>query len=150
MGLVQFGPMLRPSPGPGVSEPDRGQQSKAGCFRSAIRYRNFDENVLGAGLRVFHKYIEISIVVECACIEQFELCLILAALPVLLDQLAVGKRCLGILVEVLHVGMRWRRVEIEVVLLHILAVITFISCQAKKSLFQDWIMLVPKSYGKAD
>jgi hypothetical protein len=49
------------------------------------------------------------------------------ALSVLLHQLRVGILGLGILVEIIHVGVRKRAGEIEIVFLHVLAVIAFIS-----------------------
>src|SRR5215469_15173188 len=45
--------------------------------------------------------------------------------------------------------MRWRAVEVEVVFLHILAVIPFTVGQTKKTLFENRIASVPESNGKA-
>jgi len=75
---------------------------------------------------------------------------VLAAAPVLLNQVRIGKRCLWVFVQVLHVGMRGRAVEIEVVLFDILAVIPFASRQPKQALFQDRIMFIPESDGEAE
>ena len=42
------------------------------------------------------------------------------------------------------------RVEVEVVLLHVLAVIALVARQAENPFFQDGVALVPQSQGKTD
>ena len=46
--------------------------------------------------------------------------------------------------------MRGRAVEVEVVFLHVLAVIAFVAGQAEDPFFQDGIALVPQSQGETD
>src|SRR5882672_3295942 len=46
--------------------------------------------------------------------------------------------------------MRGRRIEVEVVLLHVFAVVAFISCQAEQTLFEDGIAPVPKRQREAN
>ncbi|MCE3225410.1 MAG: hypothetical protein K0S58_3590, partial [Nitrospira sp.] len=46
--------------------------------------------------------------------------------------------------------MRRRRIEVEVVLLHILAVIAFVAGKSEDSFFQDRVFPVPQGQGKAD
>src|SRR5271163_3687126 len=46
--------------------------------------------------------------------------------------------------------MRRRRIQVEIALLHILAVIALRSGQPEEPLFQDWILPVPERYGKAE
>ena len=51
--------------------------------------------------------------------------------PVRLDQIVVGKRRLRILVQVLHVGMGGRAVEVEVVFFNVFAVVGLAVRQAE-------------------
>ena len=46
--------------------------------------------------------------------------------------------------------MRRRRIEVEVILLHVLAVIAFISRQAEQAFFQDGIAPIPQRQREAD
>src|SRR5262249_34897115 len=55
-----------------------------------------------------------------------------------------------ILVEVLHVRMGRRAVEVEVVLLHVLAVIAFAVGQPEEALLQDRIGSIPECQGEAE
>jgi hypothetical protein len=80
---------------------------------------------------VLDEYIEIAVVVEYAGVEQFELRLVLATSSVLFQQLTVREFRLRIFVEVLHIGVHRCRVEVEVVLLYILAVIPSFSVNPK-------------------
>ena len=81
--LVQLRPPLAPSPRPCVAEPHRRQQPKASRFRPTVRDRELDQDVFGVGLSVFDEHIEITIVVEYSCVQQFELRLVLATLSIL-------------------------------------------------------------------
>ena len=58
-------------------------------------------------------------------------------------KLAVRESSLRILVQKLHIRVRRRGVEIEVVLLYIFAMIAFAARQAEKPLFQDRILAIP-------
>ena len=49
-----------------------------------------------------------------------------------------------ILIEKFHVGVCWRRVEIPVELLNILAMITLMTGHTKESLFEDVVLVVPQ------
>src|SRR5262249_8036543 len=59
-------------------------------------------------------------------------------------------RRLGILVEILHVGMRRGGVEIEVVLLHVFAMVPFASGEPEEALFEDRIPAIPQGQGKTE
>src|SRR5206468_1523192 len=63
---------------------------------------------------------------------------------VLLYELGVGIGPLGILVEPLHVRVRREVVEVEVVLLDVLAVVGLGGDEAEKPLLQDGVALVPE------
>src|SRR5262249_21629440 len=68
---------------------------------------------------------------------------------VVLKEIPVGIGRLGVLVEVLHVRVRRRAVEVEVVFLDILAVVGLAVSQPKQALLQDRVLAVPQGHGKA-
>ena len=148
--LVQLGPPRRALPRTRCCETTLSAAGEAGGFRAAVRDRDLDQDVFGIGLGIFHEHIEVAIVVEYSGVEQFELRLVLSAPPVFFHQLTVGEFRLGILVQILHVGVRRRRVEVEVVFLHVLAVIALVAGQAEDPFFQDGIALVPQRQGETD
>ena len=113
-------------------------------FRTAIVHGDSDQHVFGIGLGVFDKHIEVAVVVEDARIQQLVLELFPGAARIGLHQIAIREFRLRILVEILHVGMRRRAVEIEVVLLDVLAVIAFAVGQSEQALFQDRVASVPQ------
>jgi len=98
--------------------------------------RDPDGQVGRVGLGVLHEDVEIAVVVEDACVEQLVFGVVDAA-PTVLDQLPVGVLPLRVLVEVLHVRVRRRVVEVEVILLDVLAVVRLAGHQAEEALFQD-------------
>ena len=80
---------------------------------------------------------------------QLVLELLTRAAAVGLDKVRVGELALRVLVEVLHVRVRGRAVEIEVVLLDVLAVVALAVGQAEQPLLQDGVALVPERQRKA-
>src|SRR5262249_9842284 len=72
------------------------------------------------------------------------------ATPILLDQLGVRELGLGILVEKPHVRMRRCRVEVVVVLLHVLAVVPLVAGEAEEPFLQNRIAAVPEREREAD
>ena len=72
------------------------------------------------------------------------------SLPVRLDQLVVGIGALRVLVEPLHVGVRRRGVEVEVVLLDVFAVVAFGVGQAEETLLENRIVAVPQRERKTE
>ena len=137
-------------PRPGIAEPERRHDTKPGRFRPAIVHGDADEDVFGAGLRVFHEHVEVPVVVEGAGIQQFVFELGPRSAPVRLDQVPVGILPLRVLVEILHVRVRGRAVDVEVVLLDVLAVIRLVVGEPEQALFQNRIPLVPQGQGKAE
>src|SRR5262245_5434488 len=73
-----------------------------------------------------------------------------AASAVGFDEVSVRVGRLGIFVEILHVRVGRRRVEVEVVFLHILAVVRLAIVEAEKSLFEDGILAVPQGQREAE
>ena len=84
-----------------------------------------------------------------ARIHQFVLELLPRPPAVRLHQVAIGKLPLRVLVQVLHVGVRRSAVDVEVVLLDILAMVALAVSEPEQALLQDGIPLVPQREGKA-
>src|SRR5262245_1929377 len=117
-------------------------------FGPAIDGANANPEVLGRRLGIFDEHVEIPALRERAGVEQLVLRLRLRAAPVRLYEVRVRVCPLRILVEVLHVRMRRSSVEVEVVLLDVLAVISLAIRQAEEALLQDRIASVPKGKGE--
>ena len=137
------------APRPGVAKPQCRQDAQPGRLRSAIVHGDADEHVFRTVLGVFHEHVEVPIIVEYAGIEQFVLELFPRSSPVGFDQVPVGIFALRVLVEVLHVRVRRRAVEVEVVLLDVLAVVALAVGEPEQALLQDRVALVPQRQRKA-
>ena len=137
-------PARRRSPGPRVAEPKVRQHVQRRGVGPAVVRRDPDRQVLRVGLGVLDEDIEVAIVLEYAGIEQLVLRVLSGAALVLLDELAVRKRRLRILVEQAHVGVGRRVVDVEIVFLHILAVIALVRVDAEQPLLQVRIAAVPE------
>ena len=95
--------------------------------------------------------VEVAVLVEDAGVDQFELAVLLAPRRRFSStSCAYGNSALRVLVEVLHVGVRRRAVEVEVVLLHVLAVVALVAGQAEEALLEDRVALVPQREREAD
>ena len=118
-------------------------------IRSAVVNSDLNQHVLWRGLGVLDEDIKIAVLIEHTGVEQFILKTAAPSLAALFDQISIGKRRLGILVQILHVRVRRRAVEIEVILLDILAVVAFAVGQPKQALFKNRVLFVPQGQGKA-
>ena len=113
--------------------------------------RDPHEDVVGRGLRVLDEDVEVAVLVEDAGVEQLELRLPpCRAARFSSTQPRVRELALRILVEHLHVRVRRRGVEVEVVLLHVLAVVALGAGQAEEALLQDRIAAVPERQREAE
>src|SRR5262249_13928622 len=117
--------------------------------RATIDSGNADEDVVGSGLGVLDEHIEVAVSIENARVQQLVLQGMPIALTVCLDELTIRKGCLRVLVEVLHVGMRGRRIEVEVVLLDVLPVIALATGEAEEPLFENRVPTIPQGERKA-
>ena len=120
------------------------------ALRSAVLDRDAHEQVVRARLRVFHEDVEVAVVVEDAGVEELPLGLGPPAPRVLLDEPCVGVLPLRVLVEGPQVGMGRRRVEVEVALLDVLAVVPLGPREAEEPLLEDGVALVPEGQGQAE
>src|SRR5437867_2506184 len=143
-------PLVRASPRPGVTEPERGQQMEDRRLGAPIGRGDPDEDVVGCGLRVLSGHVEVAVPVEEARVQELELRVMPAAAAVLLYEARVGIFGLGILVESLHVGVRRGRIEVEVALLHVLAVVSLRAPESEEALLEDRILAVPEREGETE
>ena len=98
-------------------------------------------------LGILHEDVEIAVLVKYAGIEQFVFHVVARAARFVAPDL-VGKRGLRILVQIFHVGVRRRAVEIKIVLFDILAMIAFAVGQAEESFLENRIFAVPERSAK--
>ena len=136
--------LRRRAPGPRIAKPKVRQDVERRGLGPAVVRRDPDRQVLRIGFGVLDEDVEVAIVVEDAGIEQLVLWTLSRAALVLLDQLAVGKRRLRVLVEETHVRVGRRVVDVEVVLLHVLAVVALVGVDPEEPLLQVRIALVPE------
>jgi hypothetical protein len=87
--------------------------------------------------------VPIAIVVEGVCVQNFKFWDIPSTSLTLMNQLFVREGPLRILVEEFHVGVCWRRVEVPVEFFDVLAMITLMTGNTKKTFFEDTILAVP-------
>jgi hypothetical protein len=137
-------------PRPRVAEPQRRQQAERSRLGAPIGHRDADQDVVAAGLRVLDGDVEVAVLVEDPGVEQLVLGLSAVATRVFGSQRLVRERRLRVLVQPLHVGVRRRGVEVEVVLLHVLAVIAVGAGHTEQPLLEDRVTLVPERDGEAE
>src|SRR5262245_40802798 len=142
-------PFMVPAPRPGIPNPKRRQHSAARRLRPADARRDADQHIVRRSLGVLHEQIEVTARIEDSRIQQLELGIGFSTAPILLAQLGIGERRLWILVEGFHEGVRGRGIEIEVALLHVLAMIALGAGQTEEALLEDRIAAVPQSQSKA-
>ncbi len=141
--------LVMATPDPGVPEPRLRQDVNGlGCV-AAVGDRDAREDVVGVGLGVLDLHVPMP-VVEDAGVVEFELGLLPGACAVLGEQSVVGKLGDGVLVECPHVGVRGRGVQVEVVLLDVLAVVALGTGEAEESFLEDGISAVPEGEGEAE
>ena len=139
-----------PAPRPGVAEPDRRQHADRRRLGPAVGHRDLHQQIFAVDLGVLDEHVEVAIAVEDAGVDQLVLGDRAVAAPILVDQVAVRERRLWILVEHPHEGVRRRRVEVEVVLLDVLAVVALVAGQAEQPLLQDRVAAVPQREAETD
>ncbi len=122
---------------------------QCGCLWPAIAHADLDQNVFRSLLGIFHEDVEVAVFVEDARVEQFIFHVAAIAPLVGLDQIAVGESRLRILVQILHVRVRGRAVEIEVVFLDVFAVVGLAVGQAEHAFLEDGIVAIPQRDAEA-
>ena len=121
-----------------------------GGLRPAVVDGDPDQDVVRAAFGVLEKDVEVPVVVEDARVDQ--LVLELRSRPPLVGfhQVPVRELPLRVLVEVLHVRVRGRRVDVEIALLDVLAVVPLAVGDPEEALLEDGVALVPQREGKAE
>src|SRR5262245_7374971 len=121
---------------------------KRRIFGPAIERFDPYADVLGRSFCVLDENVKVPIAVKHSGVQQ----LVFKPAPspplVLLDEVKIREFRLWVLVQILHVGMRRRVIEIEVVLLDVFTVIAFRRHKPEGTLLQDWIPSVPKRHSK--
>ena len=135
---------------PGVAKEERGKKVDLGRLRSPIGDGEADRDVVGRELGVLHADVEVAVAGKHPGVEQLVLRLVPRAVPVGPDQVVVGKRRLRVLVQILHVRVGRRRIEIEVVLLDVLPVIALAVRKTEQPLLEDRIATVPERDREAE
>ncbi len=138
-------------PGPGVPEP-QGRQQVQGCLVGAAVVRgDLDQQVVGTGLGVLDEHVEVAVLVEDAGVEEFvrSLEVTAPARPVGGLEVLVRELRLGVFVQVLHVRVGGCAVEVEVVLLDVLAVVSLGVGEAEHPLLEDRVAAVPQGEREA-
>jgi hypothetical protein len=107
------------------------------------------EDVFRALLGVLDEHVKVPVIVKYAGVEQLVFKLFPRPSPVRFDQIPVRVLPLRVLVEVLHVRVRRRAVEVEVILLDVLAMVRFAVGESEQAFFQNRIPLVPQRQSKA-
>ena len=121
-----------------------------GVDRAPVGHSDHGDQVFWAGLGVLHVHIEITVIGEHARVEQLVLEVVARPLPVGAHEVVVRVGRLGIFVEQVHVGVSRGVVDVEVILLHVLAVIALRIGEAKEPLLQDRVSAVPQRQGQAE
>ena len=119
-------------------------------FGPAIVDGNLHQEILGRRLRILDEHVEVAVVVEGPGVEQLVLEIMTPPPAVAVDEVLVREGALRILVQVLHVRMGWRRIEVEVVLLDVFAVVALAVGEAELTLLHDRIPAVPQRQRETD
>ena len=143
INLNERRPVAAGKPRPEIAIPERRQHIQFGRDGTSIVNRDLNENVLRRFLGILDEDVEVAVVVEDPRVDQFVFELALAAAPVPVHEVGIRERRLRIFVEILHVRVRRRAIQIEVVLLDVLAVITLAVGQAEKALLENGVRAVP-------
>jgi hypothetical protein len=115
-----------------------------GSRLAAVRDGDLDEQIFRRGFRVLDEHVEVTTAAEHAGVQELVFEIRARLLRVRVDEVRVGIGGLRILVQIFHVRVRRRRVEVEVVLLHVLAVIAFAVRETEETLLEDRILPVPE------
>jgi hypothetical protein len=129
-----------------------GQDVDRRRIRTPVHRRDPAQHVLLAPLRILDHHVEIPTLRKRRPhrVDQLVLRLIPTPTTVLLDERPVGVGHLRVLVEHLRVGVRRRRVEVEIVLLDVLAVVALVAGEPEEAFLEDRIVLVPEAEGEAE
>ncbi len=135
---------------PGVAEPELRHDVERSGLGPAVGGGDLDADVVRVVLGELHEDVPVAVLLEDSGVEQLVLELGLGATSVHRHQVAVGEGGLRILVEHLGVGVGRRAVEVEVVLLDVLAVVPLAVGEAEHPLLEDRVLAVPEAEREAE
>jgi hypothetical protein len=107
---------------PEIPEPKMGKYMDLCRPGPPVDHRNPHKDVIHIGFGIFNITIEIGIVVKSIRVQQFILRMVLGPL-VFFNQFSVGKFFMGVLVQILAIGMCWGRDLMKIEFLDIFPVI---------------------------
>ena len=139
-----------PIPRPCVPEPELRNEMQRRAIGAAIVSRDPEQQRVFALLGDLDDDVEIALIVEDPGVNQLELRFARSSAPVFFDELRVGERALRILVEHPLIGMAGDRVEVEVLLLDILAVVAFAGNESEIALLENRIAFIPEGHRPAE
>ncbi len=137
-------------PGPGVAEPEVGEDVQGGGGRAAVLGGDGHQDVGGGALGVLDGDVEVAILVEGAEVGELDLLLGRAGGARVPEELGVGVAALGILVRPAEVARGRRGVLVVVDLLHVLAVVALGAGEPEEALLEDLVLFVPQAEGEAE
>src|SRR5262245_31128526 len=118
-------------------------------LRTAVPRCDADQDVFERRLPAFDEDVGVTVVLEYTRVEKLELRLGAPAAAALRQERGIRIRRLRILVEKLHVRVSRRGIEVEVVLLHVLAMVSLGPGEPEQSLLEDRVTAVPERDGEA-
>ena len=136
-------------PRPCVTEPECRKHVQGRRVGAAVVHGHLDEDVIRRSLGVLHEHVEVAILVEDPGVDQLVLELVARAPAVRRDDVAVGELALRVLVQQLQIGVGGRAVQVEPVVLGVLAVVPLAVRQAEHALLEDRIDAVPQGEREA-
>ena len=116
----------------------------------AVLDGDLNEDVFRRRLGVLDEHVEVAVLIEHAGIEQLVFQVPAPSLLVRPNEVLVRVGSVRILVQVLHVRVRGRGVDVEVVLLHVLAVVALAVREAEQPLLQNRVAPVPQREREAE
>src|SRR5713101_2603159 len=149
-GAREARPLAAVVPCPGVPEPQRRQDVDRRGLGPAVRDGDANQDVLGRSFGVLDRDVEVPTFRKGSALQELELLLPPPAASVFLDEAGVGILALRVLVEPLHIGMGRCGIQIEVVLLDVLAMVALGTGEAEVALLEDRVAAVPERQREAE
>ena len=125
-----------------------GRTCRAAGAGPRFTTRNLDEEVLCTLFGILHEDVEVTILGKYSGVQQFVFHVAAIAVSIRLDQIEIGICRLRIFVQVLHVRVRRRAVEIKVVFLNVFAVVGLAVGEPERAFFENWIFTIPQGHAK--
>ena len=119
-----------------------------GLVGPSVAYADLYQPIGRCGLCVLHEYVKIAVFVEYAAVDQLEFGIGPSARSVGVYQIQIRIFILRILIEILHIRMGRRTVQVVIIFLDVFAVIALAVGQAERPLLQDRILAVPQDQRK--